>query len=102
MDKWNFRFGLSFSADTAIQQIVITGDGQTFKLYKNSLLATTQTADVTNAGPDITRFHMNSDTRTSSNNGYNGDYAICRMYNEVLTPTEVKQNYDVNRSRFGD
>ena len=95
-------FGLSFTASTEIQQIVITGDGQTFKLYKNSLLATTQTADVTNAGPDITRFHMNSDTRTSSNNGYNGDYAICRMYNEVLTPTEIKQNYDVNRSRFGD
>jgi len=32
---------------------------------------------------------------------YNGDIAIVRIYNKVLTPTEVLNNYNANKGRFG-
>jgi hypothetical protein len=31
----------------------------------------------------------------------NGQFAIARMYNKVLTSDEVLQNFEANRSRFG-
>jgi hypothetical protein len=49
----------------------------------------------------MTRYHLNSDTRTSSNNGYNGNYAICRMYSKTLSAAEIKQNFNSERNRFG-
>jgi hypothetical protein len=64
---------------------------------------------------------VNSDTRTgtvATNSGgmsvgvyggfsggrgyyYNGNLAACRVYNRVLTPQEIQQNYNATRSRFG-
>ena len=32
---------------------------------------------------------------------YNGDIAIVRVYNKVLTPAEVLNNYNANKGRFG-
>lgn len=32
---------------------------------------------------------------------YNGDIAIVRVYNKVLTPKEVLNNYNANKGRFG-
>lgn len=32
---------------------------------------------------------------------YNGNLAICRVYNKVLTPDEIQQNFNALRGRFG-
>jgi len=32
---------------------------------------------------------------------YNGNLSICRVYNKVLTPQEVLQNFNATKSRFG-
>ena len=32
---------------------------------------------------------------------YNGNLAICRVYNKELTPAEVLQNYNATKGRFG-
>ena len=93
--------GTAADTGSTICQLVMTGDGQTFKFYINGSLTDTETADETNAGPTMTRYHLNSDTRTSSNNGYNGNYAICRMYSKTLSAAEVKQNFNSERNRFG-
>ena len=31
---------------------------------------------------------------------YNGNLAICRVYNKALTPTEIAQNFAAHRGRF--
>lgn len=38
---------------------------------------------------------------TPRNYYYNGNLAICRVYNKVLTPDEIKQNFNATRGRFG-
>jgi len=93
--------GTAADTGSTICQLVMTGDGQTFKFYINGSLTDTETADETNAGPAMTRYHLNSDSRTSSNNGYNGNYAICRMYSKTLSAAEIKQNFNSERNRFG-
>lgn len=32
---------------------------------------------------------------------YNGSLSICRVYNKVLTQSEIRQNFDAQRQRFG-
>ena len=93
--------GTAANTGTTMCQLVMTGDGQTFKFYINGSLTDTETADETNAGPAMTRYHLNSDSRTSSNNGWNGNYAICRMYSKTLSAAEIKQNFNSERNRFG-
>ena len=93
--------GTAANTGTTMCQLVMTGDGQTFKFYINGSLTDTETADQTNAGPTMTRYHLNSDTRTASNNGWNGNYAIVRMYSRTLSAAEIKQNFNSERNRFG-
>ncbi len=93
--------GTAADTGSTICQLVMTGDGQTFKFYINGSLTDTETADETNAGPAMTRYHLNSDSRTLSNNGWNGNYAICRMYSKTLSVAQIKQNFNAERNRFG-
>ncbi len=39
----------------------------------------------------------------SGNNGYfyNGSLSICRVYNRVLSPTEIQKNFNATRGRYG-
>jgi len=93
--------GTAADTGTTMCHLAMTGDGQTFKFYINGSLTDTETADETNAGPAMTRYHLNSDSRTSSNNGWNGNYAICRMYSKTLSAAQIKQNFNAERNRFG-
>ena len=93
--------GTAADTGTTMCHLAMTGDGQTFKFYINGSLTDTETADETNAGPAMTRYHLNSDSRTSSNNGWNGNYAICRMYSKTLSVAQIKQNFNAERNRFG-
>ena len=74
-----------------------TGTNQ-FKIYLNGSLDTTSTVS--------TNFNLDSQLRIARNRGgnayYDGDLSIIRIYkNKGLTSSEVTQNYDAVKSRYG-
>ena len=84
--------------------VVLDGKGQTeeaIKIYQNGELSASTT-------------HITGDVSTATNNGYIGreyhsggsyglkaDVYLIRVYNKELSATEVFQNFNVHRTRFG-
>jgi len=50
--------------------------------------------------PENVAFQIGGDT-TLSNRWFNGRIPITRLYNKILTPSEVLQNFNATRARFG-
>ena len=79
-------------------QIVGTYDGSTVKLYiNNSLSQSTSyvgTSSSSQGGIRLMRRWDNPDY-------WGGRLGIVRIYNNALTPTQIQQNYNANKSRFG-
>lgn len=83
----------------------VTRDNSTIKIYVNGNLVTTvtgatipsNTSWITYAGGSLTL------GRVTSNNliNYKGKIAITRIYNRPLSDSEVLQNFNANRGRFG-
>jgi len=71
-----------------------------FKFYVNGALVAT----VSDAGSNIpttgTTFRIGGDTR-DGDPVLNGNLATIRMYNQALTSTEITQNFNAQKSRFG-
>jgi len=92
----------TLSDDDAIESdtwahFLATHSGTTVVMYKNgaqSANATMSTLDWTNANNVIIGW------RTSAEY-WKGDIAFLKLYTRALTPTEVLQNYNATRSRFG-
>ena len=82
-------------------QLVGTWDGSTMKLYKNGILASSQTygagVHTTQRGGVGIRLMRRWDV--AHNMG--GKLAIVRIYNNDIGSTGVTQNYSANRTRFG-
>jgi hypothetical protein len=89
------------SSATIPTQLVYTGNGTVFTSYINTTQADTDTTSATNDGPAMTDYSMNFKESTSSNNGWNGRYCVCRFYSKVLSQLEIIQNFNAHRSRFG-
>ena len=71
----------------------------TAKVYQNGVqvaTATDATADWTSQGTD---FRLASSI--SENYYFNGKIAISRVYKKTLSPSEVGQNFEAQKSRFG-
>jgi hypothetical protein len=80
-------------------QIVGTFDGTTLNLYvNNTLVETTNRPPGGAANPAIGYGLM---TRWDSGGFWGGRLAIVNLYNSALTGTEVAQNFNYYRSRFG-
>ena len=80
--------------------VVSTYDGSTFKLYINSIqesntLSSTGTISSYNTPLQIGRWG------TQGSQYFNGNIAIAKIYNRALTATEILQNYNATKSRFG-
>ena len=88
------------SSATIPTQLVYTGNGTVFTSYINTVQADTDTTSATNDGPAMTDYTMNFNGSTSSNNGWNGRYCVCRFYSKVLSQLEITQNYNVMINRF--
>jgi len=99
-------------------QYVMTWDGtagtNNNKLYKDGLLIGQRTYDVDGDTSgyawsplelnDTTYFlALGRDPMTTDNGGryWSGDIGLVRIYDDCLTSTEVGDNYDTNKSRFG-
>ena len=85
--------------------ITVTADvGSSISLYKNGQLDT-PTYSISNKETSIsncTNFVIGKDGGGSSGGNYwDGSISIVRVYNRVLSASEVQQNFDALRSRFG-
>lgn len=83
--NWAHIVGTYSSGDrrTYINRVLVTSDTQT------------GTIDTNNAGMYIGAYG------TGTGYFYDGNIAIVRVYNRVLSPQEIEQNFIANRKRFG-
>jgi hypothetical protein len=87
-------------ATTDWTHIVTTYDGTTQKIFINSVQQTTTNSisgTLNTAGTLEVRMGMN----TNSSGMLNGNLAVCRIYNKALTASEIQQNFNALRGRFG-
>jgi hypothetical protein len=77
--------------------IVATYDGTTLSLYRNgSLVGTpaTSTGNITNTSKSLT-------IGVRGGNYFGGRISNAKIYNRALTPSEIQQNFNALKSRFG-
>lgn len=83
-------------------QIVGTYDGSVINQYVNGALSTTTTyTGNPQTGGEIRIARRWDDVANSATNFFGGDIAVIRLYNRAMTASEVLQNYNANRVRFG-
>ena len=82
---WN-EVGLTFG-DTVLRMYI---NGQQLSTTVNG------TANNFSSATDIRIGRVHDDSRF-----FGGKIAICKVYNRTLTSTEIKQNYNAQKSRFG-
>jgi len=93
--------------DGAWKQIVLTRTSDTFKLYANGIDQPLTTVRSLSGG--ATNIVTNTTWRIGDNGGGTGganasidsDISIVRLYNKLLSSTEVTQNFDAQKSRYG-
>lgn len=79
-----------------------TYDGTSLKFYKNGVLDTQVSASATpQSGGEIRIARRWDEASNVSSNFFDGDISIVRIYNTSLNSTQVTQNYDSQKSRFG-
>jgi hypothetical protein len=83
------------------QQIVGTFTSGRRRLYYNGILQNSDTAAGT-LGTNSGGMSIGAYGGYTGGKGYyyNGNLAICRVYNKELTPAEVLQNYNATKGRF--
>jgi hypothetical protein len=87
-------------------QVLGTYDGSEIILYVNGTQAGTPVAfaagNITGYGsPTIINGGSTSTSPPPDEQFWNGDIAVLRMYNRALSSTEVQQNFNAVKSRFG-
>ena len=84
------------------QHVVMVRDvsGNAIKFYVNGTLVNSVSGAGSNITSTSTTFFIGADTRNGST-VTNGDIPTVRMYSQALTATEVTQNFNAQKSRFG-
>ena len=75
-----------------------TYDQSNLKLYRNGSLIAQSSVSTT---PKTNTTSLTIGTRLANNLEYKGDIAIVQIYNKGLLSTEVLQNYNAQKDRFG-
>jgi hypothetical protein len=85
--------------------ICVTGDGTNTKFYINTILKNTssQTTGAIAASPGLSvGSYLNSGIPPgASTYWHNGDVGYLNIYNRALSSTEILQNYNIQKTRFG-
>jgi hypothetical protein len=78
--------------------IMMVYNGSTIKIYLNGIEVFTE-----NASGNIahTNSNVNIGGEPSQSFFFNGNIAICSVYNRPLSTSEILQNYNAQKSRFG-
>lgn len=94
-------FSKSLYTFAAYQYYVLTYNGSALTFYKNAV------SEITNS-PGGTHLNANTPTqyfisRTRANPAHNArfNFYMAHIYNRALSATEITQNYNLTRSRFG-
>ena len=91
---------LGVTANTSnILQIVLTWDGSTQKAYANSVLKDSQALTGTPQNFDTTTGF--GDYKSSTVRMIQGNIYSIKVYNKALTASEVQQNYNALKGRYG-
>ena len=78
-----------------------TYDGATIIMYVNGLFYSSTSYVGTSSSGGATRIARRWDDGVTIGNFINGSIPIVRIYSRALTATEVLQNYNANKERFG-
>ena len=88
-----------FQPSNGWYQFVLTYDGSNIKFYANNILRLTKTpSDFTIARSGL---GLNIMRRQDVANYWGGGVSIIRVYDTALDSTQVAQNYNAEKSRFG-
>ena len=83
-------------------QVILTINSNTAILYVNSTLVNQYSIVYDGSSPFNTSIGgVGTDANDGVDRGLYGNLSIARVYNKVLTPTEVLQNYNATKTRFG-
>jgi hypothetical protein len=100
-----YNIGYSGYLDTGVwQQIAITFGQSGSKIYKNGTIIVDRPeyiANFSNANTNAPLLIGDVNPNASGVFGYNGKMSIFRMYNKVLSESEVQQNFNAVKNRYG-
>lgn len=86
--------------DTTYRLVGMTFDGTSSKvIYQDGLFAGDRTTAYSPANP--TAMYLGAEVAGGNTYNFNGEIAITMFYDRVLTASEVKQNFNALRGRFG-
>ena len=106
----NQSYGRSFYTNNDIvdgnwKHIVITRNASTFKIYVNGVEQTlTQVGNLGSGTPSLNTdsiWRINDNGSNNGTGGINMDLSVWRLYNAELSLSQVQQNYNAEKSRFG-
>jgi len=80
--------------------LVGTYDGTTARLYVNNILEDTDSGTSGNV-VDFDSVLLGRDISLAAGRVFNGRMSLYRIYNRALSATEVRQNYNATKTRFG-
>ena len=85
--------------------IVVTAEsGTQWKMYKNGVdlgSPTTYTGTWQVSGASISNFDLGRIRNNVASFAYSGNISTVKIYNRALTATEILQNYNTQKARFG-
>ena len=98
---WRNVTGFSMALNTWYHMIG-TYDGSTINLYVNGVLNSSLSyAGTAASGGEIRIARRWDDVSNVASNFFSGDIGVIRIYNRALNATEISQNYNATRTRFG-
>jgi len=84
-----------------IQIFGVLTQGSSLKLYINGALQTTTTATGTNLRNSTTGWRMAEQFQVETDLRFNGRISTMNVYNRALSDTEILQNFDATKERYG-
>ena len=89
---------VSGAGDQIIHQYVISHDATKYYGYKDGALYTSGNLTAANNITNTDNFYLGSSSTSSS---FLGNFYAVQFYNRALTASEILQNYNASKSRFG-
>lgn len=104
IDNDSSKIEINASATTSVWQMITgTRSGSTMKLYVNGTLAVTSTSLTTTTitGVEPIWIASRSNVGSGPSEQYTGWLSDLKMYSKELSASEVTQNYDASKDRYG-
>ena len=106
LQRYGGSGSISYSNDEYLQFCVVRNGSDTGTLYKNGGNATSATGitlinAVSNGGWILNQEQDSVGGGFDSNQNYRGSFMVVKLYNRALSASEIQQNFNATRSRFG-